>query len=264
MRVTFNGVDLGGTLDKVSIKTEYGKSELMVDQYGKTVVDRRVSSIKITVDTSLAEVVNKSNVQVVFPNSRLATSGGSNLNFFQMSIAETDLQKAGPLNLHPLSLPNTDRSQDFNFFKAVAAAVSEFPYGPEEQTRLKVTWNVLPDTSVTPPRFFTYGDPNIGLSAATGGSSGYAGTGNGSISGITVFGGYTKTEIITATCVTAVPSGGVFNVSGSQSGPLGLAYVGLPFNAAPINVIAFQIVTGSVSFVVNDVFTLTTQAANYV
>ena len=59
MRVTYNGVDLGGTLANVVISAKYAKSNILADQSGSTVRDRRVSGVEITVTTELSEIKNK-------------------------------------------------------------------------------------------------------------------------------------------------------------------------------------------------------------
>lgn len=62
-------VDLGGTLDNVLINIAYKKADIMADQLGKTVLDRRVSGIDIKVTTSLAEIQNKEVLKVLFPHA---------------------------------------------------------------------------------------------------------------------------------------------------------------------------------------------------
>lgn len=72
--------DLGGTLDNVVIAMAYKKSDIMADQLGKTVLDRRVSGIDIKVTTSLAEVQNKDLFKIAFPHATkipLTKTGGS-------------------------------------------------------------------------------------------------------------------------------------------------------------------------------------------
>ena len=260
MRVTFNGVDLGGTLSNVVVTPKYVKSPLMADQFGKTVIDRRVSATEITVTTELAEVLNKDNWKIVFPHAKEVTTG-SKLIQWNNAIGDSDLSHAGVLLLHPLSKVDADLTEDYKFYKACASAESEIVYSPEGQAKLKIVWNILPDTGVQPATFFIYGDPTIGLVAATAGSPVFTGTGNGTMTAVAVYSGVTKTETITATVVTPIANGGVFNVNGSLSGPLGLATVGVNF-VSPV--ISFIINDGSTDFVLGDNFTVATTAANYV
>ncbi len=160
MRVTFDGVDLGGTLANVVISSKYAKSNILADQSGSTVRDRRVSGIEITVTTELTEIQNKDIWKVVFPHATLISSGTAAI-VFKENMGDSDLANAALLTLHPLSKTDVDLTTDYNFYKAVASAESSITYGPNEQARLKIVWNILPDESVSPNQFFKYGDPAV-------------------------------------------------------------------------------------------------------
>lgn len=260
MRVTFDGVDLGGTLGNVTVTTEFAKAEIKADQSGDTVRDRRVSAMNISVSTELAQVADKDIWKVVFPHAKEVTSGPNKMMYFQTAIGDSDLANAKILQLHPLALADADLSQDYKFFKACGDAKSEIVYGPNDQVRLKITWNILPDDSVQPEKFFIHGDPTIGLVSASAAAPVFTGTGNGTLTGVSVYNGYTKTETITVKNVGAVVNGGNFSVTGSLSGPLGVAIVGVTFVS---NEISFTINDGTTDFVLNDQFTIATTAANY-
>lgn len=261
MRVTFDGVDLGGTLSNVTVSVKYGKADIKADQSGETIRDRRVNSLMVTVTTELAEIQDKDIWKVAFPHADLVTSGLNKAMYFTTQMGASDLAVSKELILHPLSKADADLSGDFKFYLAAASEESEIVYGPNDQTKLKVVWNILPDDSVQPEQFFFYGDPSIGVVPASAASPVFTGTGNGTMTGVTVFSGFTQTETITAVCVTAVANGGVFAVSGSLSGPHGLATVGVGF---AVNEIAFTINDGTTDFIVGDQFTVATTAANYV
>lgn len=263
MRVTFNGVDLGGTLGNVAVATTYSKAEIKIDQLGETVIDRTVTGLNVNITTELAEIQKKENWQVVFPHARLVTSGLNKLILFETAVGEKDSAKVHELVLHPLSKGNADLSTDYKFFKAVASAESEIVYSPTEQARLKIVWNVLPDFSVVPQKYYIFGDPSVGVVNASFTAPTYTGTGNGTMTGVAVFNGFTKTETITATLVTVVANAGVFHVNGSLSGSIGLATVGVGF-VSEGGEIAFTINDGTTDFVVGDQFTVLTTAANYV
>jgi len=167
MRVSFgtagSEVDLGGTLGNVALSVKYMKSNILADQSGSTVRDRRVSGMEITVTTELTEVANKDIWKVVFPHATKDGTGTGSLAAidFKDAIGDGDLANAKQLVLHPLALADADKSQDYTFFKACASAESSITYGPNEQARLKIVWNILPDESVTPNQFFRYGDPAV-------------------------------------------------------------------------------------------------------
>lgn len=262
MRVTFDGTDLGGTLGNISFTAKYMKSNILADQSGQTVRDRRVSGIEVTLTTELTEIQNKDIWKVVFPHAtKIGTGQGSSAAIkFDQNVGDGDLANAKLLVLHPLSKADGDLSTDYTFFKAVASAESSITFGPTEQARLKIVWNILPDESQVPNKFFRYGNPSIVQTpaAAAAAVAGGGNVGNGTIGSVSVSNTYTKTETITLTCVTAALNGGTFYVTGSVSGPLGLATVGTPFISNPINL---TISDGATDFAAGDSFTIATTAA---
>lgn len=265
MRVTFDGVDLGGTKEGVTITPARSKADITTDQLGTTVQDRRVSGFNMTVAMSLAEIKTKSIWKVVFPNAKLVGTFPNQAIYFDAQIGVSDLSHAKQLLLHPLSLSDADLDGDYLIYKAVANEESEIVYNAENQSALKIIWNVYPDTSVSPARFLTIGDPAIGVVNATADAAVANGgnTGDGTVSAPVADNAGSQTETITMTCVTAAVDGGIFNVDGSLTGPLGLATVGTPF-VAPNNEIAFTINDGAADFIVGDSFTIAVTAANFV
>lgn len=263
-RVTYGGVDLGGT-DKVSVKIEEKLAPLKADQLGDTVIDNKVSGFKVTIETALDEVQLKTNWKVVFPAHKLVSQGGNTMFYFDSQIGQSMVALAKPLILHPLSKINGDKSTDVYVWLATAMPSSNLDFSSSEQQKLKVTFDVYPDFTTQPPRFMLYGDPAVGLVSASAGSAtaGTGNVGNGTVTSIAVTSA-TKTENITLQCVTAVTNGGVFNVMGSAlNQPYGLATVGISF-AAYGSEISFTVNDGAVDFAVGDSFTIATTAANYV
>ncbi len=156
-------VDLGGTLSNITIVSKYMKSPIHADQFGQSVLDRRVSGMEVTVTTEVTEIQNKDIWKVVFPHAtKSGTGSGSAAAItFTEEIGDGDLSNAGLLTLHPLSKGASDHATDYNFYKACSSAESQIVYGPTEQARLKIVWNILPDTSTTPAQYFKYGTLSI-------------------------------------------------------------------------------------------------------
>lgn len=261
MRVTYNGVDLGATLDNVVVTAKLATSPMLADQTGSTVINHKVSGYDISITTSIAEVQLKDNWEVVFPYAELVTSGGNKQMYFDDRIGDDALSHAAVLVLHPLSKADADLSGDYRFYKVTAMPESEITYSPTGQAKMKVTFHVYPDFSTTRPRFFVYGDPAIGLIAASASTPVYTGTGNGTMTSVAVYSGFTVSETITATCVTAAANAGTFYVTGSSTGALGLATVGISFVTSKIS---FTINDGATDYTVGGVWSLSTVAANYV
>lgn len=262
-RMTYGGVDLGGT-DKVSLKIEESLAELKADQLGTTPIDKKVSGLKITIETSLVETQYKNNWKVLFAAHKLVTQGGNTAFYFDSQVGQSMADLSQVLILHPLSKVDADLSGDVYVWKATAMPSSNLDFSSADQQKLKVTFDVYPDFTTQPPRFMIYGDPAVGLVDASAGAAtaGTGNTGDGTVTGIAVSDN-TPTETVTLQCVTAVTNGGVFNVEGSVGGPYGLATVGIGFTS-PNNEISFTINDGASDFVVDDSFTIATVAANYV
>ena len=166
MQVNYQGptdvstTDLGGTLGNVVISTKYMKANIMADQLGETVLNRRVSGFQMTVTTALAEIENKKLFKIIWPHGQFTPAG---TKYFQWNsnIGDDDLSNAGVLNLHPIDRAPSDVSFDITCFKVCASAESEITFGPKDQAKAKIVWNILPDTSVTPPRFARLGDTTL-------------------------------------------------------------------------------------------------------
>ena len=160
MRVTYNAIDLGGTLGNVTVETKYTKSDIKADQLGTTVLDRRVSGFEAKVSFEIAETENFSNWKVVFPHSTKKIIGGTAIDF-ESKVGDSDISNSFVLLLHPLSRPNSDLTHDYTFTLACASAESSLVYSPTGQLKMKVVMNILPDTSVTPAKFYRHGDPAV-------------------------------------------------------------------------------------------------------
>jgi hypothetical protein len=272
MRVSYgvagSEVDLGGTLGNVLLDVKYMKSDLRADASGSTVRDRRISGMEFKVTTELSEIQSKSTWGVVFPHATKIGTGVGSLSAirFDDAMGGSDLAVAKQLILHPLSKADADKSTDYTFFKAVASEESAITYGPTEQSRLKIVWNILPDESVVPNRFFRFGDTTIVQTPASAGSPSFVGTGNGTLTSVVVSNVYTKTETITVTCLgVPVANKSNWSVIGSVSGVIGIAQItsGSPGGSVNFvsNQISFTLTDGSTDFVAGDQFTIATTAA---
>ena len=271
-RVTFGGVDLGGTVSSVKIKKDIKMSDIMVDQFGKTPIDKVVSGYAYQVELELAEVKFKPNWKVVYPSDSLITSGPNQALRSDMNIGDHLLAHAQLLTLHPLEASNADVSTDYNFAKAASIQASEIDYGPEKQSGLKVTFVIFPDLTASPPHFMTYGDPGIGsVSASAGSPTPGSNTGNGTVDTVAVFNGITKAETITILALDSGGGGNDFFVSGSVSGALGYVHVSaasgsnstfIPLAGSP-QVINFKVHQGTIEFIAGDSFTIVTTPSNF-
>lgn len=266
-RITHGGVDLGGTVDSITIGVKYDLADIMVDQYGKTPLNKKVSGHAYTVKCTLSELKNIDRWKTAFPSAVKIVNGGVKSMLFQMAIGDSLLDRALPLIVHPLENADADLNGDFNFDLAVCMEASEVKYGPEKQTGLAVEFVIFPNTAISPARFFVYGDPSNALTHASAAAAvaGGGNVGNGVISAEAAFDGSTKTEVITVKCVGAT-SGNDFFVSGTLSGAIGEFHIAA--SAATTHnfvsdVIAFTFTQGSTQSAFNDSYTIATTASNY-
>jgi hypothetical protein len=156
-----SAIDLGGTSSGVTIETKFEKAEIKADQMGTSVLDRRVKGLIVTVTTELLEVQNMETIEVLFPH---AIANGTSPNIalaFKSKIGESDLSVAGELTLHPLSLADATVTCDYVFYLACASAESSIVYTAENQAKMKIVWNILPDFTTLPAKFYRYGDPSL-------------------------------------------------------------------------------------------------------
>lgn len=260
MRVTFNGVDLGGTEGGVKVSVKHDFADITVDQFGKTVIDSVLAGQSYSIKLILSETKLKDNWKVAFPSIKLVNSSGNKMMYFDAQVGDHLFDHAEALILHPLSKDDSDLAGDFKFFKAVAKSAVEVDYGSSKQTGLQVEFMVYPDSTSSPARFLVHGDPSIGLVAASIAAA-VAGvnTGNGTVSGVSA-GSKTVTETITLTCVGAATNAGAFKVVGSSTGIIGVATVGVAFTSNYVNL---TINDGAADFVLGDSFTLAATSANY-
>lgn len=160
-RVTYNGVDLGSTLNKVVLTVKYHKAHFKSDQTGDTVLDSAIHGMDITVTTDLAETRDKTKWLVAFPSADLLGISPANYLDFKDKMGLRDLPRAQALILHPLVEADASLNFDHYFWKALATEESGLTMGPGEQYKLKLVWRIYPDVSVTPFRFYRFGDHTL-------------------------------------------------------------------------------------------------------
>lgn len=162
MRVSWNGTDLGATSGNctVTIKTE--KGDIVADQSGKSLLDKRINGMNIQVHTELLEARSVATWAKVFPS---ATASGTSSLTFQLPMGSSDRANAQILNLHPLVKADSDLTQDHNFYLAYPSEQSEIVYGPSGESKLKLVWNVYPvitGGATSSWKWYKFGDLSTG------------------------------------------------------------------------------------------------------
>jgi len=114
--VTFDGVDLGHTLDGVDVEIERGFQDLLVDKYGDSPIDMAVTGNKATVKCRFAEPIAELLQRINHEGLNQTGTSGRRAAFGTDS-GVLMRQFAALLTLHPVE--RTDTTEDIVYYKAV-------------------------------------------------------------------------------------------------------------------------------------------------
>lgn len=139
--LTWKTQDLGNTLGGIKITYDRKYTDLKVDKYGDTPVDKALTGTDIKITTKVAEPV-VSMIQRVLTESQ-SNSGtlGSNVG---LAAGEGALlrQNAGLLVMHPIS-KGTDTSEDINIYLAVPTMALNINYEVNNQKVYDLEFDAL-------------------------------------------------------------------------------------------------------------------------
>lgn len=139
--VTYNGVDLGHTFGGVEVAYEPDYMDVMVDKYGKTVVEKKLIGEKLTVKVPLAEFTI-ANLKVAAPQGTFA--GAANARMTLGHSAGTSAKSlAAQLVLHPIN--EGTRAYDIVLHKAYVASSIAINHKIDEEKVIEVTFEALLD-----------------------------------------------------------------------------------------------------------------------
>ncbi len=139
--VTYKGSDLGHTIGGVEVTYTPEYKEVMVDKYGKSVVEKFLVGERVKAKFSLAEWT-LANLQVAIDQSTLqgddSVSGGS-------VAGKRASTKAGLLVLHPIENAASVKDDDFSIYKAVSTGELTIANNNEGERVLPVEMDGLID-----------------------------------------------------------------------------------------------------------------------
>lgn len=159
-QVIFGTTDIGSTLGNCTVKFKYDKKELKADQFGSSILDMAITGMECTVETEFAETKNRDKWALLFPNA-IETGTTHKYVDFKDATAVRQLALATALTLHPLVDASSNKDDEWYFYKALPLEDSSYVFGPAEQAKMKITWRILLDASVTPARMFRVGDHTL-------------------------------------------------------------------------------------------------------
>ena len=162
--IDFDGVNLGGTIGGVKVKLNQKYTDLKIDQTGDAPIDSVLTSQEYTVELTVAASGDKDKWKIAMPYSSLEVDGVTPTNkaiFVNNQIGRQLNSDAAELVLHPLAKADSDKSEDFKFFKAVCKSAIEVEFDSNKQRGLKLEFTILPDFTTTPAKYFIFGDPTL-------------------------------------------------------------------------------------------------------
>lgn len=139
--VTYNGLDLGHTKGGVVVSYEPVHTDVMVDAYGETVVEKFLRGEKLTAKVPLTEFTI-ANLRNAMPQSQFAGAANARITIGAKA-GKKAKEDSYQLVLHPL-IEGT-RRHDIVLHKAYVASTVELNHTVDEQKIIEVTFEALLD-----------------------------------------------------------------------------------------------------------------------
>lgn len=145
-KIKYGGEDLGHTSGGCEFAYEPEYTDIVVDLYGNTVVDKALTGEIVRVTVPLAETTLE-NLKKVIPTATLVedTDTGKKKLTIGSTAGKKLSESAQELVLHPAWLPEDDKSLDITLHKAVVASEVALPFRKDEQTIYEVEFLALID-----------------------------------------------------------------------------------------------------------------------
>jgi hypothetical protein len=145
-KISYGGVDLGHTDGGCEFAYEPEYTDIVVDLYGNTVVDKALTGEVVRVTVPLAETT-LDNLKAAIPTATLVedTTNGKKKLTIGSQAGKRLAEQAKELVLHPSWLPDSDKSLDITLHKAVIASEVALPFRKDEKTVYEVEFVALID-----------------------------------------------------------------------------------------------------------------------
>lgn len=156
-KISLDGTDMGLTIGGVEVEASTNTHPTQVDQFGETIVAEHITGRNVVVKCPLAETTLE-NMAKVLPGATLITDGIDPLKKkveVKTGVGINLLTTAKELVLHPIALPDADKSQDFVVPLAAAAGSINFAYKVNEERVYMAEFKGYPDADGV---LFIYGD----------------------------------------------------------------------------------------------------------
>lgn len=151
------GTDLGHTKGGVEISYEPSYHDIQVDEYGETVVNKKLLGEKFTAKVPLAEYT-LANLAVAIPNSSIVGTTPQKLTFGSKA-GKDMLSKAVAWVFHPIDA-GASKAFDINIPKGVVTSTVTITHVNDAERAIEVTVEALLDETATDGAYLAFiGDP---------------------------------------------------------------------------------------------------------
>jgi len=147
LQITFNGVSVGHTLEGAELTAERDFTDVVVDKYGNTPIDKILTGNRLMLKFKMAQT-EWAQWNIAIPEtSSYDGAGVADRNDFGADAGASLRTEAKQLILHPLRNVATDLSDDLTIYKAVSVESVSMPFKIDDQRVLEVTMLGLVDES---------------------------------------------------------------------------------------------------------------------
>lgn len=155
--VSFGGVDLGFTKGGVSVQITTQTKQVMVDQFGQSILNDYIQGRSGMVKVPMAES-DLTKLVAVIPGAALVGTTEKKMTV-PTAIGTSLIDFAKVLILHPTALEPDDKTQDFTAALASPSGNLSFDYQYENERVYQVEFQIYPNTDTG--LLYTIGDPAI-------------------------------------------------------------------------------------------------------
>lgn len=150
--LTFNGVNIGHTLDGIDFTAERDFTDVNVDKYGNTPIDKVLQGTRVVLKFKLAQP-DWYQLNIAMPETSSYDGAGVNDRTDLGGDAGYSLrQDAAQLIVHPIKNLPTNFTDDITLYRAVSYDNIAIPYKVADQQVVEVTMIALVDESYQPGR----------------------------------------------------------------------------------------------------------------
>ena len=143
-KIYFDSQDLGLTKGGVEVTVTTETFKVEVDQYGKTPVKEFIMGRQVMVKAPLAETTIE-NMARLMPGATITGAVGSEVLTVSTGTGTDLLAIAKVLRLHPVSKPDSDKSEDFVVYKAATPGALNFAYKLDAERIFNADFTGYPD-----------------------------------------------------------------------------------------------------------------------